>query len=128
MGEAMIKVYIAGPYTKGDVAQNVRNAVRLADYITQRGGFVVFIPHLTHFWHMLFPRPYEFWLAQDMEWLKVCDVVIRIEGDSSGADKEIAEAERLGIPWLSWGGFTLDELSRLDKWLAGCEWKEVKSE
>ena len=24
-----------------------------------------FVPHGTHFWHMLFPRPYEFWLDLD---------------------------------------------------------------
>jgi len=47
---------------------------------------------------MLIPHEYQFWLDQDMEWLRVCDAVFRIFGESSGADKEVKEAERLGMP------------------------------
>ena len=83
-----IRVYVAGPYTKGDVAVNVREAI-LAGGRIYDAGMVPFVPHLTHFWHTVAPRPYEDWLRLDMEWLRVCDALLRLPGDSSGADKEL---------------------------------------
>lgn len=93
----MKKVYIAGPYTKGDVAVNVRNAFEAADTLAT-AGFAPFVPHATHFWHMLFPRPYAYWIALDLEFLPACDLLLRLPGESAGADGEVAEAKRLGIP------------------------------
>lgn len=90
-----MKVYIAGPYTKGDVAVNVARAIEAADMLLD-AGHVPFCPHLTHFWHLHQSQPYQVWLDYDMEWLRVCDVVLRLDGESSGADKEVAEAEWLG--------------------------------
>lgn len=91
-----MRIYIAGPYSKGDVAQNVRNAMFAANYLAHI-GHTPFIPHLSHFWHLAFPHPYEFWLKQDMVWLLQCDAILRLEGESNGADKEVAEAEKHGI-------------------------------
>jgi len=93
----MKKVYVAGPYTKGDVAKNVRNAVLAADELAVM-GYVPFIPHLTHFWHLLCPRDWEFWLKQDLHWLEVCDCVLRLPGESVGAALEVYRAIELGIP------------------------------
>lgn len=84
----MTRIYIAGPYTKGDVAVNVRNAILAANELRDL-GFFPFIPHLSHYWHTLCPRPYEDWLAMDMEWLAACDALLRLPGESSGADKEV---------------------------------------
>lgn len=91
------KVYVAGPYTQGDVARNVRNAFEAATDLADR-GFAPFVPHSTHFWHMLFPQPYEFWIELDLRFLPACDAVLRLPGPSSGADKEIARAGELNIP------------------------------
>ena len=91
------KVYIAGPYTDGDTAVNVRKAFEIANELADN-GFAPFVPHYTHFWHMLFPRPKEFWLKLDREYLKSCDCVFRIEGNSKGADEEEKFARALGIP------------------------------
>jgi len=90
-------VYVASPYTKGDVAVNVRANIEAANRIAE-AGFIPFVPLLTHFWHMLFPHPYEFWCEQDMEWLGRCDCIVRLPGDSSGADAEVARARELGLP------------------------------
>jgi hypothetical protein len=84
----MIKVYVAGPYTKGDPALNVRSAIQVGNTLA-KSGFAVFVPHLTHFWHFLCPNDYEFWLTQDLAWLEVCDCLLRIPGESSGADREV---------------------------------------
>jgi hypothetical protein len=99
------RIYIAGPYTKGDVAVNVRNAFKAADELANL-GFAPFVPHATHFWHMLFPRPYEFWLRLDNEFLPFCDAVLRLPGASNGADEEVKLALRHGIP-------VFDEIGKL---------------
>lgn len=91
-----MKIYIAGPYSKGDVAQNVRNAIHAGDYVS-RFGHIPFIPHLTHFWHMLCPHEYEFWMEQDDVWLAECDAILRLEGESAGADREVERALELGL-------------------------------
>jgi hypothetical protein len=91
------RIYIAGPYTKGDVALNVRRAFEAANSLANL-GFAPFVPHATHFWHMLFPRPYDFWLAVDREFLQVCDALLRLPGESAGADSEEAFARELKIP------------------------------
>ena len=94
------RVYISGPYTKGDVAVNVRNAIKAADKLANL-GYVPFVPQLTHFWHLVCPRPYSDWLEIDLEFLPLCDVVLRLPGDSAGAEIEVKTAEKLGIPVLS---------------------------
>ena len=93
----MIKVFISGPYTLGDVAQNVKRAMDIADELILN-GFAPYCSHLTHFLHINKAQPYEKWLEIDLEYLKVCDAVIRIPGASKGADKEVLYATKNGIP------------------------------
>src|SRR4051812_319133 len=106
------RVYIAGPYTKPDPCENTHIALEWANKFWDL-GYVPFVPRLTHFWHTMTPRPYEQWLDYDNQFLAVCHVVFRFPGESSGADKECALAEQLGIPVF----YSLDEvhlyLSRL---------------
>lgn len=90
------RIYVAGPYTKGDVAVNVRNAYEAANRLADL-GFAPFVPHATHFWHMLFPRPYEFWIELDKKFLPCCEAVLRLPGESKGADGEVQLAQNLGI-------------------------------
>lgn len=92
-----LKVYISGPYTKGDVVENVRKAIDAAEIIS-RLGHIPFVPHLTHFWHMIHLHDYKFWLDYDIEWLMMCDCMIRLPGESKGADIEEEAAEKYGIP------------------------------
>lgn len=92
-----MKIYIAGPYTSGDTAKNVRIAIYEGDYVS-RLGHIPFIPHLTHFWHFLIPHDYEFWMYQDEQWLLSCDAILRLKGESAGADREVAKAIELGLP------------------------------
>lgn len=93
----MKRVYVAGPYTKGDVAVNVRVAIDAADELLN-AGFAPYVPHFCHFWHMHHPHGWKTWLALDKEWLLVCEVMIRLQGDSTGADLEREWAENAGIP------------------------------
>lgn len=92
------RVYIAGPMSgSGAIASNVRIAIQAADELMQ-AGFFPFVPHLTHFWHMISPKEYEEWLELDFGWLAVCNAVLRLPGESPGADREVDRATDLGIP------------------------------
>lgn len=91
------KIYIAGPYTNGDVVINVIEAIRAAEMIIN-DGFDVYIPHLAHFWHLISPHEHEFWMRRDFVWLKECDGLYRIEGKSTGADREIELMKQLMRP------------------------------
>lgn len=93
----MKKIYIASPYTLGDVAVNVKTQIDAADELMNH-GFAPFVPLLTHFQHLVHPRPYQDWVTVDKEWVKVCDAILRLDGESKGADNEVALAESLGIP------------------------------
>jgi len=93
----MIKVYIASPYTKGDVAVNVKTQIDAVDRLMNK-GFAPFAPLYSHFQHIVHPRPWNEWLEVDLEWVKVCDCVLRLSGDSDGADEEVRVAKSLGIP------------------------------
>lgn len=91
-----MKVYVAGPYTLGDVAVNVRNAIAAGVELLD-AGHTPFIPHLCHFIHMQAPRPYETWIRYDLEFLPSCDALVRLPGQSAGADGEVIEARKLGL-------------------------------
>lgn len=87
-------VYVAGPYSKGDVAVNVKRAIDRGTIINDEGDYAV-IPHLTHFMHMLHPRPYDYWIKLDNMIIPLCDKLIRLPGESSGADDEVKLAQSL---------------------------------
>ena len=102
-----LKVYIAGPYTSGDQAVNVANAVKVADKLFKQ-GFIPYIPHLMHFWHMICPHEYDEWMMLDIEWLATCDLFFRLPGESPGADVEERKAVDRCIPVF----YNMDKLVR----------------
>lgn len=107
----MKRIYVAGPYTLGDVAQNVATAIKAGDDLLDL-GYVPFVPHLTHFWHMLRPRLYPEWVRYDLQWLPFCDGLLRLPGDSDGADREVQKATELGIPvFFGWAEFSMRRYS-----------------
>lgn len=89
-------VYISAPYTKPDPAENTRIAIAAADPLLKL-GYAPYIPHLSHFWHLQTPHPYEDWMELDLAWISRCDALIRLPGESPGADQEVLFAEQLGI-------------------------------
>lgn len=91
-----MRIYVAGPYTHGDVALNIREAILAGDKLLEM-GHIPFVPHLTHFWHFVSPKPWEEWLKIDKEWIQFCDALLRLPGMSKGADIEVQYAELLGI-------------------------------
>jgi hypothetical protein len=92
-----VYVYVASPYTKGDVAVNVKDSLFIADYLLEL-GIVPFVPLLSHFWHFLSPKSYETWFELDLAWILKCDALYRVAGESDGADKEVLFAIENKIP------------------------------
>jgi hypothetical protein len=90
-------IYIAAPYTKPDPAVNTRSAILVAEQLRDK-GFIPFVPHLTHLWHLISPHEIDYWYEYDIEWLKKCDALLRLPGESKGADNEVKVAQELGIP------------------------------
>jgi hypothetical protein len=93
----MKKIFISGPYTNGDVAQNVKKSMDAANALIEL-GFAPYCPHLTHFLHMNNFQKYEKWLEIDLIYLECCDGVLRLFGESNGADKEVEYAEKIKLP------------------------------
>ena len=91
------KVYIASPYTLGDVAVNVKLQLDTVDELMDL-GFAPYAPLYSHFQHMAHPRPYTDWIEIDFVWVKICDCILRLGGVSSGADNEVSLAAELDKP------------------------------
>lgn len=91
-------VYIAGPLTSGDVPVNVVNAIDAANELMD-AGFYVFVPHtMIPEMHHQYQRSYVWWMELCFYWLLKCDAVLRLPGESKGADSEVALARLNGIP------------------------------
>ena len=100
-------VYIAAPYTNGDIGQNIKRVIDCADELCEL-GHTPFIPHLTHLWHLISPKSRDFWCAYDLIWLDLCDALLRLPGESPGADREVEMAKMWCIPVY----YSIAELSR----------------
>lgn len=91
-------VYVAGPYTNPDPVENTHHAIRIGSHLLDEGVVTPLVPHLNLTWHLMRPRPYQDWLDYDLELMRRCDAVYRYEGESPGADAEVAQARQWGIP------------------------------
>ena len=101
-------VYIASPYTKGDVAVNTRFQMELVHAMMDGGLVIPIAPLLSHFLHLFQPRPYQDWIDYDLELLHVVDACVRLPAvypamdykvtESSGADNEVKRCIELGKP------------------------------
>jgi hypothetical protein len=97
MKKPILFVYVAGPYSKPDPQMNVEKAIDVGELVFA-AGFYPFVPHSNHFWEARHPRPYLDWMRFDRAWLTRADALLRMPGESSGADEEIEAALRLSIP------------------------------
>lgn len=100
----MKTVYIIGPFRGRDawaVEQNVQMAEHAAMELAKQG----LIPVCVHTMYRHFDRTLtdEFWLEATMEIMRRCDAVFVLGSaeTSRGSRAEIAEAERLGLEFLT---------------------------
>ena len=89
-------IYIASPYTKGDIAANVSVQIEAAHRILDMGHCPV-APLLSHYLHIHRQRPYADWIEMDLALIPKTDIVLRLPGESEGADREVAKARECGI-------------------------------
>jgi len=89
-------VFISGPYS-GNEDENVMQALATASTLVDL-GLEPYIPHLSHFWDAVDPHDYEYWMERCLFWVGRCDAVLRLPGESVGADREVTRANFLGIP------------------------------
>jgi hypothetical protein len=98
-------IYIASPYTLGDVAANVAVQKDAAHRILDLGHCPI-APLLSHYLHIHKQRPYEDWLQMDLVLIRKCDALLRLPGESRGADIEANLARAIPIPvFLGWDDF-----------------------
>lgn len=95
-------VYIAGPLTSGDARKNCFRAMEAALQVFERGHLPI-CPH-SDAWldkYAVFhgrPVEYDAWMARDLALVARADALLRIGGESPGADREVALAREMRIP------------------------------
>ncbi len=109
-----LRVYIAGPITKGDLAANIQRATDTFERLALH-GFAPFCPLWACFSGRVQLSPtggtvyavagglpnsltYDDWLRVDVEWVRASDALLRLPGESKGADMEIEAAREAGVP------------------------------
>lgn len=104
-----ILIYVASPYSIGSEADNVRRSLEFGMWlrrpvsgnVAKRIKVEAYLPLLSHFDHFFNPRPYHEWIEMCTEFMVPrCDMLVRLTGESKGADKELNQARKLLIPTL----------------------------
>ena len=91
------RIYISGPLTSsGNVRENLERAMGAARELIEL-GFAPFCPHLTYHVDPGEDIPHSTWMAIELPWVACSDAVLRLPGESLGAEIECREAERLGV-------------------------------
>jgi hypothetical protein len=90
-------VYLAAPYSSDPVG-NTRQAIESGMDLWQSGLVAVVIPHLSLLSDLVRPMPSADWYRFDLDIVEHCDAVLRLGGDSTGADVEVDCAHQHGIP------------------------------
>ena len=101
-------VYIASPYTRGDVALNTHFQCKIFDQLLGDGLVTPIAPLWSHFQHTVYPRKYQDWIDYDQSLLHLYDACLRLnaefpeieyfQAESSGADGEVKAFESLARP------------------------------
>lgn len=106
------RVYISGAISLGDPTENFARFSK-AFFDCVYNGYSPYNPGLT----MALPGngqlSQETWMAICLPWVQAADVVLRLTGESKGADEECSYARTLGKP-------VFDSMEELNKYL----WKK----
>src|SRR5579885_778572 len=95
------RVYVAGPMSQGDKAENLANALRAMRSLMEAGK-AGRSPQLSFFAEPFMGNTdHAGWLSIDLPWVSVADAVLRLPGAGAGADMEVNHARARGIPVVS---------------------------
>lgn len=116
------RVYIAGPIRKGDLEKNLKQADEAVRALMGAGiayynpmwscyaggvkrvgplgvnvppGSVIALAHTDAHWPEL---KFEDWMENDYSWISVCQALLRLPGEATGADLECKFAMSIGVP------------------------------
>lgn len=87
----MITVYIASPYSKENEEENKKQILQAAEVLGNL-GYCPFAPLLSYY------HPDSFWLINSDEWVKRCDVLLRLPGENRETEEMTKTATRHSIP------------------------------
>jgi hypothetical protein len=94
--EVTRSIYVAGPFS-GEELANTLAALEAGERL-EAIGCDAFVPHIFYWWNREYPKTYEHWLKKCLLWMRKCDAVYRLPGESRGADCEVAVASIYDIP------------------------------
>lgn len=103
-------VYTAGPISKGNPLKHFREAIHVAETLIEK-GYALYVPQLSIFWDMLIPHAHDWWIEYDYPILARCDVLLRLPGESVGADMEVKFCQDHNIPVV----YSINELDEFRK-------------
>lgn len=90
-------VYVAGPIS-GDPYGCIRQAADAFD-VLRAAGCVPFLPQLSVLHAVVNDIGYDGWLSYDFDVIRHCQGLVRLQGVSPGADREMRFAQdELGLP------------------------------
>lgn len=89
-------VYLAGPMSSlGEPGPSLNAAIVVAARLL-RDGCAPFVPHLAFLADAIDPSAD--WKSWSTTWLGRCDALVRLPGESAGADFEVKLARDVGLP------------------------------
>lgn len=90
------RVYVSGPISLGDREENVRQALEAHKRLMEL-GYAVMNPILSAWipWEQEFQH--QDWVDSDLPWVEVADALLRLPGESAGADEEVVHALVFGV-------------------------------
>jgi hypothetical protein len=108
------RIYIAGPISRGDLRANIQQADDAAAKLIA-AGFAPIVPHWSCYMGGVIAEygdaeltmaaasktnaaPYETWMEIGLSLLSACHALLRLPGESPGADQEIGFALSVRIP------------------------------
>jgi hypothetical protein len=95
------RIYISGPMAGApgsSYVENIRKGIDAAEAVERLGG-VPYLPHTNALWGITYPaKDYKTIIERDLAWVEACHALVRIPGESRGADDECSYARELNIP------------------------------
>lgn len=109
------RIFISGPISRGDLCHNINQATA-AFVALAKAGFAPMCPHWSVYSKPCVPwmLPNEVmavgsvagnphmthadWMAVDLPWVGASDALLRLPGESVGADMEVKYAREVGVP------------------------------
>lgn len=93
-------IYVSGPITLNPFGC-VRESMPVFEWLLDH-DYTPFMPQWSVIAEIVKSLPYEKWMEYDLRVIRYCDALVRLLGESPGADRECAFAEEIGIPVFQW--------------------------